>query len=153
MQALFEELKRRGWMLATAESCTGGMIAKTITDMAGSSAIFERGFVTYSNESKRELLAVPSEMIDACGAVSAEVAAAMALGALEHSNADIAVSCTGIAGPDGGTPQKPVGLVYIGIAAKNIAAKSFEYRFAGDRGAIRTQTVEAALDRVAEALK
>jgi len=152
MSALFEKLKQRGLMLATAESCTGGMIAKTITDIAGSSAIFERGFITYSNESKAELLAVPEELIEKHGAVSAEVATAMAAGALEHSNADIAVSCTGVAGPGGGTPDKPVGLVYIGIASKMRAPKSFRHNFNGDRDAVRSQTVDAALSHVEEEL-
>ncbi len=154
MQALFDELKKRGLKMATAESCTGGMIAKTITDLPGSSAIFERGFITYSNRSKTELLAVPPELLDKHGAVSAEVARAMATGALEHSDADIAVSCTGIAGPDGGTKDKPVGLVYIGLAGKMIkGAKSFEHSFKGDRDAVRTQTVEAALQHVLNELK
>lgn len=153
MQALFDVLKQRGLKLATAESCTGGMIAKTITDMAGSSAIFERGFITYSNESKTELLAVPHELIDRHGAVSAEVAEAMAAGALEHSNADIAVSCTGIAGPDGGTTEKPVGLVYIGIASKMHDVKSHKHNFSGDREAVRRQTVEASFRLIEHELK
>lgn len=152
MQALFDALKQRGLMLATAESCTGGMIAKTLTDRAGSSAIFERGFITYSNESKNELLAVSHDLLDTYGAVSAEVAEAMAAGALEHSNADIAVSCTGIAGPDGGTPDKPVGLVFIGIASQMHGVKSHRHQFGGDRDAVRTQTVDAALRHVLKEL-
>lgn len=153
MQMLFDILKKRGWMLATAESCTGGLIAKTITDIPGSSAVFERGFVTYSNDAKEELLAVPHEILEKYGAVSAEVAACMAAGALEHSNADIAVSCTGIAGPDGGTPEKPVGLVYIGIATKDCPPESFAHRFGGDRAAIREQAVAAAVLHAMERLK
>jgi len=149
---LFNALKQRGLLLATAESCTGGMIASTITDKAGSSAIFERGFVTYSNAAKIELLAVPHELLEEHGAVSAEVAAAMAAGALEHSNADIAVSCTGIAGPDGGTDTKPVGLVYIGLVSKSVQSAAFEHYFNGDRNAVRKQTVEAALQHIADAL-
>lgn len=152
MQALFDALKQRGIMLATAESCTGGMIAKTVTDLPGSSDIFERGFVTYSNASKTELLAVQPELLETHGAVSAEVAQAMAEGALEHSNAKIAVSCTGIAGPGGATPDKPVGLVYIGLASRMGPAKSFEHHFSGDRAAIRRQTVDAALDHVLKEL-
>ncbi len=152
MQELFDALKQRGIMLATAESCTGGMIAKTITDMPGSSAVFERGFVTYSNEAKAELLAVPYEMINEYGAVSPQVAQAMAEGALEHSNAKVAVSCTGVAGPDGGSAEKPVGLVYIGVASVSGVAESFEHHFSGDRDAVRKQTVEAAFQHVLDVL-
>lgn len=152
MQALFDALKKHGLRLVTAESCTGGLIAKTITDIPGSSAVFERGFITYSNESKEELLAVPHETLEKHGAVSAEVAACMAAGALEHSNADIALSCTGIAGPDGGTDEKPVGLVYIGLAAKNRQPESFEHRFNGDRTSIREQTCAAAVSHALERL-
>lgn len=152
MQELFKALRQRGIKIATAESCTGGMIAKTITDEAGSSEIFERGFVTYSNESKAELLAVPQDMLDTKGAVSAEVAQAMAEGALEHSNAKIAVSCTGIAGPDGGSADKPVGLVYIGVASVMGAPQTYEHHFTGDRDAVRSQTVDAALNHVMECL-
>ncbi len=153
MQELFNALRQRGIMLATAESCTGGMIAKTITDEAGSSDVFERGFVTYSNASKAELLAVPDDLLETHGAVSAEVAQAMAEGALEHSNAKIAVSCTGIAGPSGGSAEKPVGLVYIGIASAMMSApRTFEHHFEGDRDAVRRQTVDAALKHVMECL-
>lgn len=152
MQELFEALKRRGIMMATAESCTGGLIAKTITDLPGSSEIFERGFVTYSNQSKVELLAIPEAVIDRHGAVSAEVAQAMAEGALEHSNAKIAVSCTGIAGPGGGTKEKPVGLVYIGVASRMGPPRTYEHSFSGDRDSIRKQCVDAALAHVLEAL-
>ncbi len=153
MQDLFELLKTRGLRLATAESCTGGLIAATITDMPGSSAVFERGFVTYANEAKVALLAVPESMLAAHGAVSPEVAVAMARGALEHSESDIAVSCTGIAGPDGGTDEKPVGLVYVGLAGKMLhTPQSFRHQFSGGRAAIRRQTVEAALAHVQEAL-
>jgi nicotinamide-nucleotide amidase len=107
-----------GLMLATAESCTGGLIAGALTEIAGSSSVLERGFVTYSNEAKTELLSVPSELIGRLGAVSAEVAEAMAVGAVGHSRADVAVAVTGIAGPGGETPGKPVGLVYFGIARR-----------------------------------
>lgn len=152
MQALFDALKQRGLMMATAESCTGGMIGATVTDLPGSSEIYERGFITYSNEAKQELLAVPFELLEEHGAVSPQVAQAMAEGALEHSNADIAVSCTGIAGPGGGTDTKPVGLVYIGIASRFGTTQSFEHHFTGDRHAVRTQTVDAALNHVLNAL-
>lgn len=148
---LFAKLKTKGWMLATAESCTGGLIAARITEVAGSSAYFDRGFVTYSNDAKTRQLGVPAVLIDTHGAVSKEVAEAMAKGTLEHSEADIAISVTGIAGPTGGTPEKPVGLVYIGIATWD-GARVYEHRFSGDRAAIRAQTVAHALEYALEAL-
>ncbi|PJB69373.1 MAG: damage-inducible protein CinA [Alphaproteobacteria bacterium CG_4_9_14_3_um_filter_47_13] len=153
MLELFEILRQRGMMIVTAESCTGGLIAKTITDFPGASSIFERGFVTYSNESKEELLAVPHDILTRYGAVSAEVASAMAEGALGNSRAHIAIACTGLAGPGGGTNTKPVGLVYIGLAMPEITTQSFEHHFKGDRISIRTQTVEAAFRHVRELLK
>ena len=110
--------RAKGLMLATAESCTGGMIAAALTDIAGSSAVVDRGFVTYSNEAKMEMIGVHAETLAAHGAVSEETATEMAAGALTHSRAGIAVSVTGIAGPDGGSPEKPVGLVCFGIARK-----------------------------------
>src|SRR5277367_5992786 len=127
-----------GLMLATAESCTGGMVAAALTDIAGSSDVVERGFVTYSNAAKTELVGVPADLIEKQGAVSAEVAAAMADGALAHAPVDLAVSVTGIAGPGGATPTKPVGLVYLGIVSKGGAARTERHVFAGDRAAIRT---------------
>lgn len=156
MQELVEKLsmalKERGMMMAAAESCTGGMIAAAITDRAGSSEIFERGFVTYSNNSKIEMLGVPAVTLEKHGAVSAETAAAMAQGALARSRAGVAVAVTGIAGPSGGTADKPVGLVYIGWGGEDgINAK--EHHFAGDRAAIRQQTVEAALKHLLDFLK
>ena len=139
-------------MLVSAESCTGGMIAAAMTERAGSSSVFERGFVTYSNDSKMELLGVPAATIDKFGAVSAETAEAMALGALKFSRAHIAVSVTGIAGPSGGTDEKPVGLVYIGWGARNnIQVK--EHHFKGDRTAVRQQTAEAALKHLVDFFK
>lgn len=116
-QTVVDALKRRGWMLATAESCTGGMIAAAVTDIPGSSAVLDRGFVTYSNAAKTEMLGVDPALIAAHGAVSEQVADRMARGALRHSNADIAVSVTGIAGP-GGSDHKPEGLVCFGLATK-----------------------------------
>lgn len=107
-----------GRCLAVAESCTGGLVAAALTEVAGSSAVFDRSFVTYSNEAKEELLGVASDLIDTFGAVSAAVAWAMAQGALEHSKADVAVAITGVAGPDGGTPQKPVGTVVFARAVR-----------------------------------
>jgi nicotinamide-nucleotide amidase len=138
-------------MLATAESCTGGLIAAALTEIAGSSDVVERGFVTYSNAAKSELLGVPPTLIARHGAVSEEVAAAMAAGALAHAPVDLAVSVTGIAGPGGGSPEKPVGLVWFGLARRGAAAASEHHIFAGDRAAIRRATVLRALTLLAEA--
>jgi nicotinamide-nucleotide amidase len=134
--------------LATAESCTGGMIAAALTEIAGSSDVVERGFVTYSNEAKTELLGVAAETIRENGAVSEPVARAMAEGAIEHSRADIAVSVTGIAGPGGGSEQKPVGTVHIACARRGGATLHEAYRFRGDRSAVRTASAIVALDMV-----
>ncbi len=142
---LSDKLRAKGWMLTTAESCTGGMIASALTDLAGSSSVFDRGFVTYSNEAKMDMLGVSAETLKKFGAVSSETAKEMAQGALQNSKAQIAVSVTGIAGPDGGTDEKPLGLVYIGIAIENGVA-SHEYHFQGSRAEIRQQTVEEAIN-------
>lgn len=131
--------------IAVAESCTGGLVAGALTEIPGSSAVFERGFVTYSNEAKAELLVIPMPLIESKGAVSAEVAERMAQGAIEHSLADIAVSVTGIAGPDGGTPEKPVGLVYLGLATRGGAVFHYQCNFRGSRDEVRIQTVREAL--------
>jgi nicotinamide-nucleotide amidase len=139
-----------GLMLATAESCTGGLIAGALTEIAGSSSVVERGFVTYSNEAKTELLSVPAELIDRLGAVSAEVAKAMAVGAVGHSRADLAVAVTGIAGPGGETPGKPVGLVYFGIARRGGTVRHERHVFPGDRSEVRLAVVRAALTLLAE---
>ena len=140
-------LLARGWMLATAESCTGGMIAAACTDLAGSSQWFERGFVTYSNEAKTELLGVPAGLIATHGAVSESVARAMALGAVAHSRAQVAVAVTGIAGPTGGTADKPVGTVWFGWNVNgNITTAT--RRFDGDRAAVRQQTLAWACARL-----
>src|SRR4051812_1503464 len=139
-----------GLMLATAESCTGGLIAGALTEIAGSSSVLERGFVTYSNEAKTELLSVPSELIGRLGAVSAEVAEAMAVGAIGHSRADVAVAVTGIAGPGGETPGKPVGLVYFGIARRGGVVRHERHVFPGDRSAVRLAAVRAALVLLAD---
>jgi nicotinamide-nucleotide amidase len=139
-----------GLMLATAESCTGGLIAGALTEIAGSSSVLERGFVTYSNEAKTELLSVPSELIGRLGAVSAEVAEAMAVGAIGHSRADVAVAVTGIAGPGGETPGKPVGLVYFGIARRGGVVRHERHVFPGDRSAVRLAAVRAALALLAK---
>ena len=143
-QALAQALMQRGWMLATAESCTGGLIAARCTDLAGSSQWFERGFVTYSNAAKAELLGVPMPLIDAHGAVSEAVARAMAHGALLHSSAQVSVAVTGIAGPTGGSLDKPVGTVWFGWQVGE-RASSERMVFSGDRAAVRQATVDHAL--------
>ncbi|HYD68827.1 CinA family protein [Azospirillum sp.] len=145
---LLAEYGTAGYTIATAESCTGGLIAGALTDIAGSSRVVERGFVTYSNVAKSEMLGVPPSLILAHGAVSAEVAVAMAVGALAHSKADVTVAVTGVAGPDGGSEAKPVGRVYIATAVRRGPAKHKEYTFPGDREAVRLQTVECALERL-----
>ena len=144
-------LLARGWMLASAESCTGGMIAAACTDLAGSSEWFERGFVTYSNEAKSELLGVDPALIAANGAVSEVVARAMAFGAVRHSHAQVGVAVTGVAGPTGGTPQKPVGTVWFGFQVDG-QLTSETVRFDGDRAAVRAATVQHALRRLLELL-
>lgn len=132
--------------LATAESCTGGMVAAALTDIAGSSDVVERGFVTYSNAAKIEMLGVPAQMILAHGAVSPEVAEAMVLGALAHAPVDLAVSITGIAGPGGATVTKPVGLVYFGVARRHGACRTERHVYAGDRATIRRDAALHALE-------
>jgi nicotinamide-nucleotide amidase len=144
-EAVLDACRAKGLRLATAESCTGGMVAAALTDIAGSSDVVERGLVTYSNAAKSELLAVPVELIAAHGAVSGEVAAAMAAGALAHAPVDLAVSITGIAGPGGGSPAKPVGLVWFGIAARGGAAKTERHIYPGDRAAVRLAATRRAL--------
>jgi nicotinamide-nucleotide amidase len=140
-------LLERGWMLATAESCTGGLIAGACTDLSGSSRWFERGFVTYSNEAKCESLGVDPALVESHGAVSEVVARAMAFGAVRHSRAQVAVAVTGIAGPTGGSAQKPVGTVWFGYSVDG-RLHSETLRFDGDRQAIRQATVEHALVRL-----
>lgn len=133
-------------VMACAESCTGGLIAAAITERAGSSQIFDRGFVTYSNEAKQELLDVSSAIINNCGAVSPQCASSMAEGAVQNSLADLAVSVTGVAGPDGGSDDKPVGLVYFAVSSKNKPTKTFECQFEGSRNEVRQQSVVFALE-------
>lgn len=144
VETLAAELKSRGLMMATAESCTGGLIAGACTELSGSSDWFECGFVTYSNAAKVELLGVPAELIDTHGAVSEPVAHAMAAGALAHSRARLAVSVTGVAGPTGGTAEKPVGTVWFGWATPQGVFTEHQ-RFDGDRAAVRQATVAHAL--------
>jgi nicotinamide-nucleotide amidase len=149
--ALGEALRARQWMLAAAESCTGGLIAAACTSVAGSSDWFERGFVTYSNEAKHELLGVPVESIARHGAVSEEVARAMAAGALSRSRAQLAVAVTGVAGPGGGSPAKPVGTVWLAWGTAD-ALQAERLQLEGDRSAVRRQTVEQAFHRLAALL-
>ena len=151
--ALVQAYKDRGWMLATAESCTGGLVAALLTEVPGSSAAVERGFVTYSNAAKTDLLGVDQSLIAAHGAVSDLVARAMAEGALERSKADVAVAVTGVAGPGGGSAAKPVGLVHFGLAARNRPTLHRERRY-GDlgRATVRARAAEEALTLLEEAL-
>ena len=144
-QAVLETCRARNWGLATAESCTGGLVAGALTAIAGSSDVVERGFVTYSNEAKSELLGVPPEIITAHGSVSAETAAAMAQGAIARAPVDLAISVTGIAGPGGATATKPVGLVLFGLARRDGACRSERRVFAGDRTAVRQAALQEAL--------
>jgi nicotinamide-nucleotide amidase len=148
---LADALRGSGRKLASAESCTGGMIAAACTDLAGSSDWFERGFVTYSNEAKSESLGVDAALIATYGAVSEVVARAMAFGAIRHSHAQVSVAVTGVAGPAGGTKSKPVGTVWFGFEVDGVLS-SETYLFAGDRAAIRAATVRHALNRLLQLL-
>ena len=149
--ALADALRSAGLKIATAESCTGGLIAAACTTIAGSSDWFERGFVTYSNEAKNEMLGVPPALIAAHGAVSEAVARAMAEGAIARSRAQLAVAVTGVAGPSGGSPGKPVGTVWLAWARAGQATRSELLKLDGDRRAIREQTVQQALRRLLDA--
>jgi nicotinamide-nucleotide amidase len=150
--ALATALRARQWRMAAAESCTGGLIAAACTDLAGSSDWFERGLVTYSNEAKTALLGVPAGLIAAHGAVSEEVARAMALGALERAPVQLTVAVTGIAGPGGAVPGKPVGTVWLAWAtAAGVQAERLQ--LGGDRAAVRSATVGAALHRLLQAAR
>ncbi|MDD2878899.1 MAG: CinA family protein [Rhodoferax sp.] len=140
-------LLEKAWLLSTAESCTGGLIAAACTDLAGSSNWFERGFVTYSNAAKIELLGVDAALIEAHGAVSEPVAHAMAAGALQHSHAQVAVAVTGVAGPGGGSASKPVGTVCFGFALGAQVSTEVQH-FEGDRSAVRQAAVHHALTRL-----
>ena len=146
--ALAEALQARGWRLATAESCTGGLIAAHCTAVAGSSHWFDRGFVTYSNEAKTQMLGVEPALIERHGAVSEPVALAMALGAVARSAADLAVAVTGIAGPGGAVPGKPVGTVWMALAARGGDVTAQRLQLDGDRTAVRDATVALALERL-----
>jgi nicotinamide-nucleotide amidase len=152
--ALLKAYGQRGLKIATAESCTGGLVAALLTEIAGSSAVVERGFVTYSNEAKTELVGVPADLIAAHGAVSEPVARAMAEGALAHSRAHVAVAITGIAGPGGATAAKPVGLVHFGLARRGAPVLHLERRY-GDLGReiVRRRAVEDALGLLEQAIR
>ncbi len=155
--ALADGLRQRGWRLATAESCTGGLIAAACTSVAGSSDWFERGVVSYSNAAKTELLGVSAALIEQQGAVSEAVATAMAVGALQRSQAQRAVAVTGIAGPGGATPGKPVGTVWLAVAGRESPAAATEVQatllqLAGDRATVRHQTVTQALQALIASL-
>ncbi|MBX3643271.1 MAG: CinA family protein [Rubrivivax sp.] len=153
--ALGDALRRRGWHMATAESCTGGLIAAACTAVAGSSDWFERGFVTYSNAAKTEMLGVDAALVVSQGAVSEAVARAMAVGALQRAGVELAVAVTGIAGPGGATPGKPVGTVWVALAVRGATGdaqvQAERLQLDGDRAAVREQTVQLALRRLREA--
>ena len=152
-QAIVDKAGAEGVMIATAESCTGGLVAAAITEAPGASAVLERGWVVYSNEAKSECLGVSMAIVAHCGAVSRQVAEAMAVGALAHSRADVAVSVTGIAGPSGGTSRKPVGLVWFGLATRADRVRSERRVFAsGDRSFVRMRATETALTLLLRAL-
>ncbi len=150
-ETVLRRCRAKKWTLATAESCTGGLVAAALTDIAGASDVVERGFVTYSNRAKSELLGVPAELIARHGAVSAETAAAMAEGALAKAPVDLAVAVTGIAGPNGGSPDKPVGLVYFGVARRGGKSITERQIFKGDRAGIRHAATLRALELLAAA--
>jgi nicotinamide-nucleotide amidase len=152
VEALAARLLARGWRLATAESCTGGLLAAACTDLAGSSHWFERGWVTYSNDAKQADLDVPLAVLARHGAVSEPVVRSMAEGARARSRAQLAVSISGIAGPDGGTPDKPVGLVWFAVAVEGQPTQAMCRQFAGDRAAVRQASVRAALEALLAAV-
>lgn len=145
-----EALAARGWMLVTAESCTGGWVAQAVTAVAGSSAWFDRGFVTYSNAAKRQVLGVPEQLLAEHGAVSAATVEAMASGALAHSEAQLAVSVSGVAGPGGGSATKPVGTVWLGWATCDATVVTRVLHLGGDRTDVRLKATFAALEGVIE---
>ncbi|HEX2939627.1 MAG TPA: CinA family protein [Rhodopila sp.] len=150
--SLLAACRAQGVMVATAESCTGGLIAAALTAIAGSSDVVDRGFITYSNDAKHQMIGVPMELIETHGAVSEPVAHAMAQGALAHSRAQIAVAVTGVAGPGGGSAEKPVGLVCFGLARSGRPVVTEKHVFPGDRTAIRAATVAHAFKMIRSAL-
>jgi nicotinamide-nucleotide amidase len=147
-ESLLAACRSKGILLATAESCTGGLIAAALTAIAGSSDVVDRGFITYSNEAKNQMIGVPMPLIQSYGAVSEEVAAAMAEGALARSRAAVVVSVTGVAGPGGGSLEKPVGLVCFGLARTGAQTTTERNVFPGDRTAIRAATVAHAFKMI-----
>ncbi len=144
-EALLQACRNKHVRIATAESCTGGLVAAALTAIPGASDVLDRGFVSYSNDAKHDMLGVPLSMIEQHGAVSLEVASAMATGALDRSNAGIAVSVTGLAGPGGGSPDKPIGLVCFGIARRGQPPVASQHVFPGDRSAVRAAAVAHAI--------
>ncbi len=150
-EKIVKKLKEKGWQVTSAESCTGGMIASRLVNVAGVSDIFMEGYITYANSAKHKLLGVRKDTLDTWGAVSSQVAEQMARGAAEQAEAQAAVAVTGIAGPDGGTPQKPVGLVYIGCYADGETVVT-ENHFEGSRLEIRQKTAQAALELLFECI-
>jgi nicotinamide-nucleotide amidase len=152
-ETVLDACRARGWHVATAESCTGGLVAAALTAIAGSSDVVERGFVTYSNEAKSEMLGVSPATIAAHGAVSAETVAAMAQGAVVRAPVDLAVSIAGVAGPGGGSAEKPVGLVIFGIARRGGECQTQRHVFPGNRTAVREAAVKVALGLLADAAK
>ena len=142
---LLAACERRGWQLATAESCTGGLIIACLTEIPGSSSVVARGYVTYDNRAKTEMLGVPAALFEGVGAVSEDVARAMAQGALSQAGVDLAIAVTGVAGPGGATPTKPVGLVHLAVARRGAPTLHTRDLFPGDRAAIRLASVDAAL--------
>jgi nicotinamide-nucleotide amidase len=152
-EIVLERCRARGWRIAIAEACTGGLVAAALTAIAGSSDVVERSFVTYSNEAKSDLLGVPPAMLAAHGAVSAETAAAMAKGAIARAPVDLAVSVVGVAGPDGGSAEKPVGLVIFGLARRDRDCRTLRHLFAGDRTQVRAAALKTALELLADAAK
>lgn len=152
VQTLAERLQERGWQMATAESCTGGLIAAACTELTGSSAWFDRGFVTYSNEAKTDLLGVDAALIAAHGAVSEPVVRAMAEGAVQRAGVHVAVAVTGIAGPTGGSPDKPVGTVWLAWAGKGMPTRTQCCLFEGDRAQVRQQICVLALAELVQSV-
>ena len=150
-ETVLDACRARRWLIGVAESCTGGLVAAALTDIPGSSDVVDRGFVTYSDRAKAELLGVPVPVLVAHGAVSAETAAAMAQGVLAKSKVDLAVAVTGIAGPGGGSAEKPVGLVWFAVASRGREPRVERQNFAGDRGAVRAAATRRALELLADA--
>ena len=148
-QSALDACRARGWHIATAESCTGGLVAGALTAIAGSSDVVDRGFVTYSNEAKSELLGVPPETIAAHGAVSTQTAQAMAVGAVARAPVELAISVIGVAGPGGGSAAKPVGLVIFGLARRDGLCRTERRVFDGDRSAVRHAALQMALGLLA----